>query len=778
MRIFSISLSLFLLWSAALHAQTIGFTQQQIASGLTGRDVKIADMDGDGDPDVLFVTGSQIAWIENTDGKGTFSPSPIAIGILFNANVVLAADVDGNGTMDVLVGAGTNSSNSEVALFKNLDTLGTSFGAKITLTTLGDEVRDLVAADFDGDNDLDIAYASYDTDQVIWLENTDGQGAYGIPQIIFSNANGARYLAVADADGDQDMDIFSSSFYAGSSGQFSWHKNTDGKGTFTQHNINGLDGNNAAGIAVGDLDGDSAPDLVGCLYNSARVYWYRNLDSMGTFSSRITATTGINGPFTVNIADLEGDGDPDLVVASEKDNKIGYLLNNGSGTFSPVVFIPAILSFTNGMFNASRLTATADMDADGDADIVAISTGTNQIVFLRNAPPLMYSSQTVDPLCHGDSTGAIYLSVGGGAPPYTITWANPALQGDTLTGLSAGDYDVTIAESGGSMFVVTITLTQPDSLVLAATSSSTPTGAPFGTAAVIASGGTQPYQYLWNTGGTSDTLSNLVPAAYTCTVTDANGCTAASSVDVNALPGLVAEASYSPPTCSGSTDGVISINASGGIPPYSIVWTDPNLSGFTLSGLSAGDYIFTLTDLTGIQFTDTITLIAPLPLELSLSSTPAASGASNGTASVSASGGMEPYSFLWTGGETTPTVDNLATGTYSVTVTDVNGCTETGSIFVDETIGLFEPGKGAPVIRVYPNPARDRIYLDMPDARVAIRQVVLSDLAGRVLYRGAGSAANGFMLLPAGPDAVLVLVVYLENGAVFGQKIIRLGRGE
>ena len=771
---FQITLYLSILWTFSLHTQTIGFVQQSLANVSNLRDVKIADMDMDGDPDILYATSSKLAWIENMDGKGNFAPIVHDIGTVFNANVVFAADVDHNGTMDVLAGAGTTSTNSEVALFKNLDTLGTSYSAKITLTTLGDEVRDLLAADFDGDTDLDIVYASLDTDQVLWLENTDGQGTYGAPVAIYSNANGVRFLDVADADGDQDLDIFSSSYLSVVSGQFSWYKNTDGLGTFSQLKINDLDGNNATGIAVGDLNGDGAPDLVGCMYNSARVYWYRNLDSMGTFSSRITVTTGINGPFTVNIADLEGDGDNDLVVASEKDSKIGYLLNDGAGGFNPVVFFPAILNFTNGMFNASRLTATADMDADGDADIVAISPGNSQVVFFRNVPPLIYSSQLEHLLCYDDGTGAIYLTVSGGTPPYTITWTDSLLQGDTLTGLPAGDYGVTISDINGSMYIQTFTLLQPDSLEIFTSSSPTPVGVPYGTAVVSAIGGTAPYQYLWGTGSTTDSLINLLPGIYPLTVTDVNGCTGLDAVEVAALPALAISPSYSHPSCFGFSDGTIEISVTGGIMPYSISWDNPNLTGFAHTGLPEGDYSYTVSDLTGVSHSDTINLMAPPLLELSLGSTPATVGNNDGTALVTVSGGTPPYQYLWTGGGTTPMIDSLSTGLYFITITDAGACLATDSIFVDLTIGSTMPD-GPALVRIYPNPVQDKVYIELADRTLLVDRLEIRDLTGKLVYRdsGAGLSTTGYVLLPVGADGLLTITLYLNSGAMLHQKLIR-----
>ncbi len=538
---------LFLFLNCALWSQNISFKQQSVGLVLTSlRDIKAADMDGDGNLDALATGGGQIMWFKNTDGKGTFSSVPVIVSsTLFNLNVGNAADLDGDGDLDVLVGAGSSSSNSEVAWFKNLDGKGGSFSSKITLTTQGDEFREVIAADFDGDLDLDIVFGSYDTDQVRWMRNTDGKGTFSAPVTLFNDANGVRFMAVADVDADNDADFFTSVYFNVSTGQFSLYRNTDGMGNFTQQNVNDLDGNNAAGIAAGDVDGDGDADLVACIYNSDRVYWYRN-NGDGTFSDRILITSSFDGPFSVNMADLEGDGDKDLVVAAENGNKLGYLLNNGQGTFSAAVTISTGLNFLNASFNASRLIATADIDKDGDADILAISSGQNQVVWFEQYVPLSYSSQVFDIKCNGAAEGAIFIKVMGGEPPYSLVWSDTTLQGDTLTGLPAGTYQMTLIDSDSSQYSNTFTLTEPPALAIATASTPTLNNLNNGTAAAFASGGTAPYTYLWNNGAVSDSIFNLPAGTYTVVITDANTCTQTNTVEVKQTsptrdPGVLSE---------------------------------------------------------------------------------------------------------------------------------------------------------------------------------------------------------------------------------------------
>ena len=523
--------------SGVLSAQSFSFTQQQVGEALTNlRDIEAADINGDGAPDALVGGIGEAFWFKNSDGKGNFDPVKKDIGAVNNLNAVFPVDLDGDNDLDVLVGAGSTSANSEVAWFKNLDGTGDTFSNKITLTTQGDEIRDVYAADFDGDGDQDVVFASYETDRVAWMANLDGVGTFGAPQIIFSNANGVRFLSTGDADGDGDIDIFSSSFYPQSSGQYSWYKNTDGKGTFTQVLITqGLDGNNPASIAVGDIDDNGTLDFIGTMYSSDRVYLYKNAAGDGAYGNKISLSDAFNGPFSISIADLDGDLNKDVLIASENDNKIAYLLNDGQGNFGAAVNVSIGLNFINASFNASRLIATADIDKDGDTDILAISPGQFQVVWFKNASLFAVSHQIKNPTCNGSADGAIYLNLSGGQPPYTIDWSDPLQEGDTLTGLPAGSYSVTLSESGGSMFVQTYELVQPDPLVVTMTVTPATGSQNNGTASIDFQGGTSPYTAVWSNGFNGSSQQNLQPGIYSVTVSDANGCTTLVSDTVKML---------------------------------------------------------------------------------------------------------------------------------------------------------------------------------------------------------------------------------------------------
>ncbi|PCJ83144.1 MAG: hypothetical protein COA57_11925 [Flavobacteriales bacterium] len=226
--------------------------------------------------------------------------------------------------------------------------------------------------------------------------------------------------------------------------------------------------------------------------------------------------------------------------------------------------------------------------------------------------------------------------------------------------------------------------------VTTASTDETSAGANDGTASVSASNGTTPYTYNWSNGGTSATISNLAPATYTVTVTDANGCIATGSavVNVGASCNLTAQINqWFEVSCNGGSDGSASALGSGGTQPYTYLWSNGSTTqGAT--GLFAGTISVTITDANSCTDTASQVITEPSALIASASATDETSaGTNDGTATVTASGGTSSYSYSWNNGGITAAISNLAPGTYTVTVTDANGCTSTDSVVVNAGAG-------------------------------------------------------------------------------------------
>ncbi len=197
--------------------------------------------------------------------------------------------------------------------------------------------------------------------------------------------------------------------------------------------------------------------------------------------------------------------------------------------------------------------------------------------------------------------------------------------------------------------------------------------------------------YTWSTvnghivyGQDSSIVGVDQPGDYTLVVTRLdNGCTDTALVTVSqiSLPAIQVD-SLEEVSCFDGQDGAVWLSASGGVGPYTFLWPDSSQAAVRMD-LSAGMYVVSVTDTIGCTSADTVIIAQPPALLISLAkSDESAPGADDGSASVSASGGIPAYSYLWSNGSMDTLIQNLAPGTYSVTVTDNNGCEETGSVTI------------------------------------------------------------------------------------------------
>jgi gliding motility-associated-like protein len=305
--------------------------------------------------------------------------------------------------------------------------------------------------------------------------------------------------------------------------------------------------------------------------------------------------------------------------------------------------------------------------------------------------------ELVNPTCNGFDDGSISVIATGGNGSYTYTWnTDPVQTGTEISDLSPGSYTVTVTDLNGCTAEETYELSEPSELIVNLIDITPPSCAGFadGSIEVEAEGGTQPYSYSWNTVPPSSDplLENLEAGTYILTVTDAQGCETTESYDlIEPTPLQVSLIDLQNVLCTGEATGSATIEVTGGTPDYTITWNDPSIqTGPTVSNLAAGTYTATIEDANGCVITFEIEITEPdQPLSASITaqSDVLCFGEETGSATVTATGGSGSYSYQWDdpASQQTSTASGLAAGTYTVTVTDNNGCAS--PVVVSVTIG-------------------------------------------------------------------------------------------
>ena len=306
----------------------------------------------------------------------------------------------------------------------------------------------------------------------------------------------------------------------------------------------------------------------------------------------------------------------------------------------------------------------------------------NQIFTIEEPTPLTsttavtsdYNGQDVS--CNGSSDGSAQVSANGGTAPYSYQWSN-GITSSVPTGLPAGTYNVVITDINRCVTNNSITLTQPDILQLSTFITDVLChGNATGAIDLSVLGGVPGYTYSWSNGSNTQDLAGLTAGTYTVTVLDANGCNEVLSSPVTEpqlpLSGVI---SINPVSCFGGNDGSVNIACSGGTAPYNYQWSNAVTDSVAVN-LTAGTYTVVVTDNNGCTFTIGGNVTEPSnPLTVTGSVADVSCfGYSNGAIDISVSGGTPGYTYQWSNGSQTQDIQGIPAGTYSVVVTDANGC--------------------------------------------------------------------------------------------------------
>ena len=306
------------------------------------------------------------------------------------------------------------------------------------------------------------------------------------------------------------------------------------------------------------------------------------------------------------------------------------------------------------------------------------------------------SESATDISCNGATDGVITVSASGGtgALTYTLNPGGISNGAGTFNGLSAVTYTVDVDDihNCGPVTSNNLVVNEPSVITITSESSTNVTcnGLNNGTITITASGGTGTLTYTLNPGGSNNTtgvFTNLAPNTYNVSVSDVNGCgpVTSSNLTITEPPALTATISaQTNVSCNGLSNGDATVTAGGGTAPYTYLWSDGQTTA-TATGLAADNYNVTVTDANSCTTTASVTITEPAALAATASVTDVdCNGNANGAIDLTVTGGTTPYSFSWSNGATSEDLDSLITGSYTVTVTGNNGCTQTASLTLNE----------------------------------------------------------------------------------------------
>lgn len=399
----------------------------------------------------------------------------------------------------------------------------------------------------------------------------------------------------------------------------------------------------------------------------------------GIYTVAITGSTGCTNNYTYYIG---APGSP-WINNVKVIQPSCYGINNGKiildvtpGTGS-ISYLWSIGDTTSSVNNLSPGTYTVNVKNSNGTGITQTVTET---ITYPSALSLSYTS--FPQFCYGQNSGIIDLTVTGGTLLYKYLWSNGATSED-LTGLNtATGYSVTVTDARGCIATLSnINLTQPAKLISnpIIKNESCPDAYLDASINLNVSGGTAPYNYLWNDSFLLSSRKNLKPDQYRCTIRDNNNCAIYDTFNITQPAKIISTLTASNVCCFGWNNGSASVIAQGGTGTYTYLWDSLGITSSVATGLTSGIYKVTVTDSNNCQQSDTISVNQPAELQVSLANKSDIScpTCSTGAIYISVNGGVKPYTYSWSNGAKSQNITDLKAGTYTVTVTDANGCIKT-----------------------------------------------------------------------------------------------------
>lgn len=337
-----------------------------------------------------------------------------------------------------------------------------------------------------------------------------------------------------------------------------------------------------------------------------------------------------------------------------------------------------LYSWSNG-----QITKDLDNLTAGDYT-VTVTDGTGcsatDVQTVAEWPSIQLTASASAPACAGDANGSVSVATQGGTAPFQFIWSNGALAAQ-LQNLAAGSYQLTVTDATGCTEVFIQALQEPSPLISdGVTVENACPGASNGSARLAGvHGGTAPWSIAWSNSVISADNPGLPAGSYQLTITDAQGCTLLETAEIAEFAAPLLDAQVQQVNCFGENNGSISLSTTGGTPGFAFLWSN-QATGSAISQLAPGDYWLTVTYADGkCPVTSSYAILEPQELTVtdSLVTPVNCFGESNGAIQLSATGGVEPYAWNWSGGQTAAVITGLTAGNYVLTLTDAHHCTLT-----------------------------------------------------------------------------------------------------